>query len=76
VRFSRSSSLQPLGVAGLHAPVLITPTVPGRLRDLQVPDDLLEALTLAEDLLPLGELADDLVGRGLRRFIVCRPPSS
>src|SRR5690606_30214538 len=55
--------LEPLRVAGLHAAVLSDPTMPGRLRDLQVPAHLVELGTAGEQLVALGELPDDLVGR-------------
>src|SRR5690606_34524516 len=55
--------LEPLRVARLHAAVLGDPAVPGRLRDLQMPADLVELGPAGEELVALGELADDLVGR-------------
>ena len=73
--FSCSSSFSSLGVVGLHAAVLVAPAVPGRLGDLEVPGHLLDGLALAEELLALGQLADDLLGRVSRLFMLCCPPS-
>src|SRR5690606_10797673 len=55
--------LEPLRVARLHAAVLGDPAVPGRLRDLQMSADLGELGPAGEELVALGELADDLVWR-------------
>jgi hypothetical protein len=54
--------LQLLDVVGLHALVLVPPPVSGRLGDLQVPGDHFDGLTLAEELLALVHLSDDLPG--------------
>ncbi len=61
--FSLLELLQLLGVVGLHAAVLVPPTVPGRLGDLEVTAHLVDGLALAEELVALGQLADDLLGR-------------
>lgn len=55
--------LQPLGVIGLHGPVLVAPTVPGRLGDDEVAGHLPGRLALAKELLALSQLPDDLLWR-------------
>jgi len=37
--------------------------VPGRLGDVEVADHLVDRLALAQELLSLGQLSDDLLGR-------------
>ena len=71
------SSSQPLGVVGLHSPVLVPPAVPGRLGDLEVAVHLIDLLALAEELVALGELADHLLGCVAPSFhvSVLLPPS-
>ena len=61
--FSRLELLEPLGVVGLHAAVLGEPAMPGRLGDLELAAHLLEVHAAGEELLALGELADDLIRR-------------
>jgi hypothetical protein len=56
--FSASSSL-----SRFHAAVLGHPAMPGRLGDLQMTAHLVEFLTLRQQLVALGELADDLIRR-------------
>ena len=60
--FSLRSSSQLLGVVGLHAAVLVSPAVPGRLGDLEVSGDLVDRLAFAEELFSLGQG----VGRSVR----------
>ena len=51
-----------IGFSGLHAAILVAPTVPGRLGNFQLSTDLGDVVTSIEQLLALGEFADDLVG--------------
>ena len=60
--FSRSSSLRPLDVFGLHAAVLVSPTVQGLLGDLQGLCRFSCRLSFREHLLRGAQLADDLLG--------------
>src|SRR5215218_10717178 len=55
---------QPLGLAGLHPAVLAPPAVPGRLGDLQHPQDLGQVLAVVEQPLALADLTDSLL-RGM-----------
>src|SRR6476661_1822425 len=55
--------LQPLRVVGIHAPVLRDPSMPRRLRDLEMPTHLVEFSAGRQELVALRELPDDRVGR-------------
>src|SRR5918996_3680338 len=54
---------KPLRLICLHAPVLVPPAVPARLRHLEIAEHLGEVLALVEQTVPLTQLADDLLGR-------------
>ena len=54
--------LESLRVICLHAAVLLSPAVPGRLGDLEMPADLFKCLSLSEEFLALGEFSDHLFG--------------
>src|SRR5215211_6006811 len=53
--------LEPLGRTGLHPAVLGPPAVPGRLADLQRPQDLGQVLAVVEQPLALADLPDCLL---------------
>ena len=52
---------QPLGVVGLHAADLAAHELPGRLGDLESACHLVDRLSLAEELVALSQLLDDLL---------------
>src|SRR5215218_7663565 len=52
---------QPLGLTRLHPAVLAPPAVPGRLGDLQRPQDLGQVLAVVEEPLALADLTDSLL---------------
>src|ERR687891_308907 len=54
---------KPLRLICLHAPVLVPPAVPARLRHLEIAEHLGEVLAPVEQTVPLTQLADDLLGR-------------
>src|SRR5271166_2636889 len=47
----------------LHPSELVAPAVEGGLGDLEVTSDLVNGLSLGQELVPLGQLSDDLLGR-------------
>lgn len=55
--------LEPFRVGGFHAAVLGQPPVPRRLGDLEMSAHLVELSARREELVALGELADDLIRR-------------
>src|SRR5512133_3760838 len=59
--FSASSSLEPLGLTRLHPAVLGPPAVPGRLADLQRPQDLGQVLAIVQQPLALADLPHRLL---------------
>src|SRR5690606_29042328 len=62
---------EPFGLVGLHAAVLGYPAMPGRFGDLQVPTHLSELLAAPEQLVALGQLADDLIRRMPPALVRC-----
>ena len=63
VHFSWGTPFEAFGIVGLHTAVLGNPAMPRRLSDLQMPAHLVEFLAGSEELVALGELADDLIRR-------------
>src|SRR5262249_4850013 len=55
--------LEPLGLVGLHPPILVAPAVQGRLADTELLADLGEAQALGQIGLGLAQLGDDLFRR-------------
>ncbi len=63
--------LESFRVVGLHPAVLGDPAMPRRVGDLQVTADLVEFLAGPEELVALGQLADDLIRRMPPALVRC-----
>ena len=61
--------LEPLGLGGLHAAVLLPPAVVAGLAGLKCLEDLGEVSTGLEQPVGLGELLDDLLGAVIAAFL-------
>ena len=67
----RLEFLEPFRVRGFHAAVLGEPTMPRRLRNLQMPAHLVEPGPATKQLVALGKFADDLIRRMPPALVRC-----